>query len=333
MVQLTTLEEGVEQLLIQHREFAKAEIRHEQWWLREDYARTNEARRLKNIEVYHRQKERVRKGGMVRQERGSKIESDETVQGDEWMLVPVEKEDLYPGDEVYEFPLLDFENGGKGASKVKDDSSNHKENEETKGELKATFDHLLQGRCLTLEDVLDRFEDLRFRAATLMAQWEDEDAARRSKIGAIYPLLNRDSCVCTAEHKLYHKCLTFGSPQVHANLEAEVLKSDVWAGQQQAVTADRGSEIQELLRSFDGHLKGQISELSAALGGEGIRKALVKYLRRYDQQINLPIQEEGSYPSEALTLDLVRKADDMLQRWAAEDASRSVRFADICRKD
>ncbi|KAL8808295.1 MAG: hypothetical protein Q9182_000115 [Xanthomendoza sp. 2 TL-2023] len=333
MVQLTALEEGIEKLLIHHREFSKAEIRHGQWWLRQDYARTNEAWRLKNIEVYYKQEERERKGWLIRAERETKVEGDETVQGDEWGLFLVDKEDLYLDDEVYEFPLCGFENGGHGAPKVKDDFSTQEEKKEISGGLKATFDDLRQGRCLTLEEVFDRFEDLRFRAATLKVQWEDEDAARRSKIDAIYPLLDRDSCVCTAEQKLYHKCLNFGSPQVHADLEAEVFRSDVWLGQQQAVTADRGSEIQELLRSFDGHLKGQNSELSAALGGEGIRKALVKYLRRYDQQINLPIQEEDSYPSETLTLDLVRKADDMLQRWAVEDASRSVRFADICRKD
>ncbi|KAL8671077.1 MAG: hypothetical protein Q9224_007639, partial [Gallowayella concinna] len=125
MVQLTALEEGVQQMLIRHREFAKAEIRHEQWWLRQDYARTDEARRLKNVEVYYKQRESERKGKMVKRERESTVESGETVQGgDEWVMVPVEEEELYFDDEVYEFPLCAFEDGGQGAPKIRDDSSN-----------------------------------------------------------------------------------------------------------------------------------------------------------------------------------------------------------------
>ncbi|KAI4123535.1 MAG: hypothetical protein LQ341_007186, partial [Variospora aurantia] len=55
--QLLALEEGVRWLLLRHREFYKAEIRQDQYWLRQDYARTNAVRELQNGQVLKRHPE------------------------------------------------------------------------------------------------------------------------------------------------------------------------------------------------------------------------------------------------------------------------------------
>ncbi|KAI4246500.1 MAG: hypothetical protein L6R40_001863 [Gallowayella cf. fulva] len=329
MAQLNALEGKLELLLLRHREFGKAEIRYEQYWLRQDYARTDQVRQLRNDAVGRR--ERMNRGKIVKVERALTADSKETTQDYHTeVLVPVDAEDLGLDDEIYEFRLCasdDLASGGQHIPKIKDASST-----QVKGEpqtvLKTTIDDIRQGQYLTLEQVLERFEDFKTRAAALMAQWDDEDDARGRKLDAIYPQVNRANCVCTAEQKLYHRCINVGNPQAYVELDAEIFRSDVQVKEQQAMTAARGFEIGELLRSLDDHMKSQMSDLVVALRGEGRRKALVTYLARYDH-VDLRV-ELGGYASEARTGELLQKTDGMLERWANEDTSRGFAVCGEC---
>ncbi|KAL8729453.1 MAG: hypothetical protein Q9166_004701 [cf. Caloplaca sp. 2 TL-2023] len=334
VAQFAELQEGVQGLLIRHRELAKAKIHHEQYWLRQDYARTDRIRRIRNWDI---RKKRMSSSGewTVTRKRELSADSDATVQDDETEL-PVDAEDLYIDSDVYEFRLFGFEKQiapGECIPEAEFEHLNHLR-QETSSELKMTFDTIRQGQYLSLDEVLERFEDFQKRAAALVDLWEDEDAARGSKIDMVYPRVNLGNCACTAEQKLYHKCLAFGYPQDHTDLEREMFKSDMWVKQRQIVTADRNLEIEELLQSFDDHLDAQVADVEVARSGESRHKALITYLNRYDQQAGFRIQAEGgSFPSQAVTFDLLRKTDDMLDRWADEDASRSRRLADMLRKD
>ncbi|KAL9037484.1 MAG: hypothetical protein Q9180_003689, partial [Flavoplaca navasiana] len=187
-----------------------------------------------------------------------------------------------------------------------------------------TLDDIRRNQHLTIDEILDRFEDLKQRAAALTNNVGDKDTTLANKINAVYPWPETPSkCGCTAELKLYHKYQNFGNPQVYAELEAEMSRSDLRLEQRLQATAARGLEIKQMLRSIDDHVGDQVADLEVARSREGVRRALVRYLRRYDPHIDLRVQpEDGGHSSEALTLDLLRKIDEMLERWAVEDASR-----------
>ncbi|KAL8927843.1 MAG: hypothetical protein Q9172_001216 [Xanthocarpia lactea] len=268
--QLTALEEGVQGLLLRHRELAKAGVRQEQYWLRQDYARTDQVRWLQNVHI----RKECRKI--------STSDAFGAILGkcEEWA---VDAEDLYIDEDVYEFRHL--------------------------------------------EEVLSRFEDFKKRAAALIDEWEDEDATRGSKIDAVYPWANqRSCCACTAEQKLFHKYQNFGSTPVYADLEAAMFRSDRGMEEQPITTADRGVEIERMLRLFDDHVSSQIVDLEAARGGDGRRKAFVTYLRRYDWQLDLQVDVEDGHPSAGRTLDLLRETDNMLQSWADEKGMEGGEF-------
>ena len=79
-----------------------------------------------------------------------------------------------------------------------------------------------------------------------------------------------------------------------------------------------------MLRLFDEHVSSQILDLEAAQGGDGRQKAFVTYLGRYDWQLDLQVDVgDGHHPSAARTLDLLRKTDTMLERWADGNGLKS----------
>ncbi|KAL8857270.1 MAG: hypothetical protein Q9178_006196 [Gyalolechia marmorata] len=316
--QLTALEEGVRGLLLRHRELAKAEVRQEQYWLRQDYARTDEVRRLQNVHI--------------RNECRKRSTSDDSSaildKGVEW---PVDAEDLYIDEDVYEFRPCVSEQP-TSLSKALSDSQTDTE-KETSPEIKTTLNTIRRdhGQFLSLDEVLSRFEDFKKRAAALMDEWEDEDATRGSKIDAVYPWANHQrSCACTAEQKLYHRYQNFGSTAAYADLEAAMFRSDRGMEEQRISTADKGVEIERMLRLFDDHVSSQIVDLEAAQGGDGRRKAFVRYLRRYDWQLDLQVDIRGdSYASGARTSELLRETDTMLERWADRKGIKGGGFADM----
>ncbi|KAL8912454.1 MAG: hypothetical protein Q9171_002547 [Xanthocarpia ochracea] len=210
IAQLTALEEGVQGLLLRHRELAKAEVRQEQYWLRQDYARTNEVRWLQNVHV--------------RKERGKRSTSDGfgavLDEGVEW---PVDAEDLYIDEDVYEFRRC-VSDQPTTLSKASSDSHTDAEKERSP-EIKTSLSTIRRGQYLSLDEVLKRFEDFKKRVAALIDEWEDEDATRGGKIDAVYPWANQRSCACTAEQRLFHKHQDFGSTPVYADLEAETSRS------------------------------------------------------------------------------------------------------------
>ncbi|KAL8656002.1 MAG: hypothetical protein Q9210_000538 [Variospora velana] len=121
--QLLALEEGVRWLLLRHREFYKAEIRQDQYWLRQDYARTNAVRELQNAQVLKKHPE------------AAELPLDEIKDLDEIFrevtapenqhshptskakLLQVETEDLFIDEEDYEYNVYassDMDIKGKG---------------------------------------------------------------------------------------------------------------------------------------------------------------------------------------------------------------------------
>ncbi|KAL8646167.1 MAG: hypothetical protein Q9226_006986 [Calogaya cf. arnoldii] len=318
MAQLHALEEGVQQLLLRHRELAKEKPKKEQYWLRQDYARTDKIRWLHNLDIRKRNERRARK---ITLNRKGPVAGNSSLDPGWEQEIPIETDDLYIDEDVYEFPLCLPEEPSSDLQCITPaQSDSQKENtQDPHPVLKTTPSGIRRGQYLTLDEVLDRFEDLKSRAAILINEWEDEDDKRASKIDAVYPVINHGSCACTAELKLYHKYKNIGSPQVYADLEAQMLQSDIRILQQLKTTADRGLEIETLLRSFDGHISSQIADLETAYGREGTRKAFIGYLRRYDLQIDLRVQvEDGGHPSQARTEELLQKTDDMLEQWKDE---------------
>ncbi|KAL8854293.1 MAG: hypothetical protein Q9221_001007 [Calogaya cf. arnoldii] len=318
MAQLNALEEGVQQLLLRHRELAKEKLKKEQYWLRQDYARTDKIRWLRNLDVRKRNERRTRKITL----NGKGPVAGKGSMDSSWeQEIPIDADDLYIDEDFVEFPLcLSEEPSSELQCITQADSTSQIENaQDPHAVLKTTLNGIRLGQYLTLDEILDRFEDLKSRAAILNSEWEDEDDKRASKIDAVYPVINHGSCACTAELKLYHKYQNIGNPQVYADLEAEMLQSDVQILQQLKTTADRGLEIESLLQSFDDHISSQIADLETAYGREGTRKGFIGYLRRYDPQIDLPVQiENGGHPSQARTVELLQKTDDMLERWEHE---------------
>ena len=309
--QLKTLEEGVQGLLLRHRELAKAEVRQEQYWLRRDYARTDKVRCLQNIHIRKERRKISTADGL-----GAILD-----EGVEW---PVDVEDLYIDEDVYEFRRCVSEQPTTTLSKAVSDSQTDTE-KETNPQIKTTLNTIRRdhGQFLSLDEVLSRFEDFKKRAAALIDEWEDEDATRGSKIDAVYPWANQRSCACTAEQKLFHKYQNFGSTAVYADLEAAMFRSDGDMEQQEITTANRGVEIERMLRLFDEHVSSQIVDLVAAQGGDGRRKVFVTYLRRYDGQLDLQVDIGDGHPSAARTLELLREMDTMLERWADDNGLKS----------
>lgn len=168
-----------------------------------------------------------------------------------------------------------------------------------------------------------------------MRQWDEEDAARMSRITAAHPQPFQGECCCTPEHRLFHTALNFGFHQVSAesSLRAEVFKSDLWREQQLAVTADRDFEVNRLLHEINEHTADQICDLETTLGTEGKGEALVAYLKRYQQRDDLQVRGRKTHPSAALTSKLLAKTDAMLQRWTHENATRKQRFDEMLRKE
>ncbi|KAI4272758.1 MAG: hypothetical protein LQ337_005088 [Flavoplaca oasis] len=324
--QLTAFKNGVQQLRLRHRELTKQDFRNEQYWLCQDYARTDKMRWIHNLDVRKR-KQRRRFGMIAVLDAASTAENDGTGPDPE-NEIPVEAEDLYIDEETYEFPLYVSD---KPSSELQciSKATSHTQNEAEEDShpvITITLDDIRRNQHLTIDEILERFEDLKQRATARINTLEDEDTTLANKIDALYvhPWPETQSkCGCTAELKLYHKYQNFGNSQVYAELEAEMSRSDLRLEQQSQATAARGLEIKQMLRSIDGHVGDQVADVEVAHSREGVRQALVRYLRRYDPHIDLRVQpEDGGHSSEALTLDLLRKIDEMLERWAVEDASR-----------
>ena len=246
--------------------------------------------------------------------------------------IQVDGEDLYVDEDVYEFPLrVPGEPSSESQCTPEGISGSQKDGPQTPHPvLKITLHDIRKHDFLSLDDVLDRFEDFKARAAVLRTQWQDEDDKLASKIHAVYPQLSIPSaCACTTEQELYHLYQDSGSRRVHADLEAERLKSDGRIDSQRKITVERGKEVELLLGSLDEHVGSQVADLEAAFGKEGTGKALVAYLARYDPDIDLGVKVvDGGYPSEALTVMLLGRADEMLERWAVEDVLRGK--DDVC---
>ncbi|KAI4117308.1 MAG: hypothetical protein LQ338_007573, partial [Usnochroma carphineum] len=112
--QLMALEEGVRWLLVRHRELSKAEIRQEQYWLRQDYARTNMVRELRNLEVLRKDSNAAKIPWSAASDPDYTIGEgvrplDGNSQADEGpKLLQIDKEDLWIDEDMYEYNIPTF---------------------------------------------------------------------------------------------------------------------------------------------------------------------------------------------------------------------------------
>ncbi|KAL8988307.1 MAG: hypothetical protein Q9169_008577, partial [Polycauliona sp. 2 TL-2023] len=183
MVQLNALENGVQELLLRHRELANKELRKEQYWLCQDYARTDRIRWLHNLDIRKR-KQRRRFGIIVSRDEALNTENC-SVDPDREEELPVEEDDLDMDEEIYEFPLCVSEKSDLEVLPSRKDAASDSptgDANESRPSLKTTLNGIRRGQYLTLEEVLDRFEDFKHRAYTLIHKWDDEDEARASRV-------------------------------------------------------------------------------------------------------------------------------------------------------
>ncbi|KAL8843504.1 MAG: hypothetical protein Q9170_000008 [Blastenia crenularia] len=352
--QLRMLEDGIRSLLVRHREISKAEIRQAQYWLRQDYARTNMIRELYNEEI-QRQNRNATKVSL------SKLlgQNGETSEDGHPKPVKVEKEDLWIDDEEYEHfgSLLDRSLFKRGSST--DDRQTPVKNSE-RGSFSNTAEELLTnnvfsralirsqsesqpknptspnklrlGPIIDIDEVFSRFDDIKAKAAEYMSDWDDEDILRADNFIALYPRLH-GKCCCTFEHRLYHAFqdaafLPSQQMSIEANLKFEMRRSDLRKDLQEQMTTERQGEVGLLLQAIENHIPAQVSDIRSAVGVAGRTKALVAYLKKYGRD-DFQDSEVGVWVSTALTLDLLRKVDAMLERWGDEDAGMEKRIKEI----
>ncbi|KAI4106609.1 MAG: hypothetical protein L6R37_002110 [Teloschistes peruensis] len=182
------------------------------------------------------------------------------------------------------------------------------------------LDALSNFEAINTEKVLSRLEDLKRRAAAMMRDWAAEDAALANLMGARYP----------GPKPTDDRYSDFGAYLVGGGSaeKAEVLRCDVWADLQQAVVSDRITEISEVLLEIRQHFYKQMGEIEAAQGGEGRRRALFSYLKRYEDGLGLQYPER--FPASAdTTWIILAKAKAMIGGWEGKEVAIKRRFDDM----
>ncbi|KAL9577349.1 MAG: hypothetical protein Q9212_006418 [Teloschistes hypoglaucus] len=181
------------------------------------------------------------------------------------------------------------------------------------------LDALANFEAINTEKVLSRLEDLKRRAAATMRDWAAEDAGLVNLMGAGSPGPEPTD-------DRFSDFSTFpvgGGPDE----KAEVLRCDMWANLRQAVVSDRILEISEVLLEIRRHLSKQMSETEAAQGGEGRRRALFSYLKRYEDGLDLQLPERVPASADT-TWIILAKAKAMIEGWEGKEVATKGRFED-----
>ncbi|KAL9597785.1 MAG: hypothetical protein Q9219_004912 [cf. Caloplaca sp. 3 TL-2023] len=331
---LKELENGIQLLLLRHREIFKVEIKQDQYWLRQDYARTNLDREKKNLEVLQRDPNAAKipwdkiftpSGTAIAEAHNSPYNSQ---------LSHVEMDDLWIDDNGYEYNEISTD---MVASTPQRSLSRNGQPESSliglKGNSSLTVRKIGLDTIISIKEVHSRFEDIKRKATAYIDQWKKDDSHRAKKIAVLYPQKLR-TYYCTPEHHLYHAHLsTFASLKEQLRLESilltEIRKADVRMEIQQMMTAARQNEVDSFLQAIEQHVLAQIADVSAAQGTQGRTEALIYYLRRYDGRDDIRAPEQWDRVSGATTLELLGKADDMLRRWREEDKHLGKRVEDM----
>ncbi|KAL8962366.1 MAG: hypothetical protein Q9193_001208 [Seirophora villosa] len=108
--QLREVEEGVGLLLLRHREFYKAEIRQDQYWLRQDYAREKAVRELRNAQVLRKGPDAAKLAldeiGNLDEallEEATAPENQHSHPASKFKLLKIDRDDLFIDEEDYEY--------------------------------------------------------------------------------------------------------------------------------------------------------------------------------------------------------------------------------------
>ncbi|KAL9603534.1 MAG: hypothetical protein Q9179_002151 [Wetmoreana sp. 5 TL-2023] len=350
MQQLIRLHEALKQLLIRHREIFKAELNGELYWLRQEYARADTVKKLKNHDLHLTLKRLKGIAG-----RGK------NTMGNGPGYFQVDKDDLWVDPDFYEYQACcrsDAMSGEKSVPRHTSSSSDElapagltvpasellaeraaldgglKEEDERSVDSESTLEDTHPSQVISLNEVASRFNDMLARAKMLMVQWRKDDDTRTGKFTALYSQPRTADCCCSLEHRLYnaYRGLETNPTRGYLDFSTEKLRSDIWLEQQRAVTADRKSETDGVLHEIREHIAAQIFDLEIVQGPRGRRKALFSYLTRYEQRDDLQLPSTENHTSASLTLNLLAKTDSMLRRWGIEDATRRKRFDDIMQK-
>ncbi|KAL9011576.1 MAG: hypothetical protein Q9173_003592, partial [Seirophora scorigena] len=244
--QLRAVEEGVRWLLLRHREFYKAEIRHDQYWLRQDYARTNAVRELRNARVLRRSSDVAKLaldeiGDLDKTllEEATAPENHHSHPASKFKLLQVDSDDLFIDDEDYEYSACassgwDFKGKGPetdqkllnlGEQEPSSDAVREASPDTVKDETTASTPSIKDlspasstpkltapikiqlGRLIALSEVLSRFEDIKQKASTYSRDWDREDSLREETSASLHPKPGGAKCCCTDEHRLYNSLL------------------------------------------------------------------------------------------------------------------------------
>ncbi|KAL8970051.1 MAG: hypothetical protein Q9183_001702 [Haloplaca sp. 2 TL-2023] len=348
--QLARLEQGIRALVVRDREIQKTELRAEQYWLRQDYARIDNVRKLTNLDLQmkarrleraNKVKRRTGNGEMsVEQIRFLEVDEDDLwIDTDDYALPPSPAEDPSQGTLTIGGPLKHVGDDQWTASPMSERTTAalvpYSTNEMVEhGNDTQKTEYVSLGTILTIDEIHARFADMQSRAAEIMDRWAQEDAVLAVAFtNAQLPPAN-EVCACTPEHRLYHKCLDFGIGQMfpESELHAQVFRSNLWMKQEQTVTADREAQVSGILREVEKHIASQMSDLGTIGSREGTRDALLAYLRRYEGREYDQLPCQTALVSSTATSNLVAGTKALLEGWVRQDGTREKRFKEMLRR-
>ena len=348
--QVARLEEGIQALVIRDREIQKAELRAEQYWLRQDYARIDNVRKLTNLDLQKKAR-RLERVAKVKRRMGNEEMPDEQIK-----FLEVDVDDLWIDTDDYALPPSPANDASQGTFTLGGSLKNGGDDQQTAlpmlnkttaalvpystnamvkhGKDNQETEYVSLGTILTIDEIHARFADMRSRAMEIMDRWAQEDDARAVAFGNAQPQPADEDCACTAEHRLYHKCLDFGIGQMFAEseLQAQLFRSDLWRKQEQTVTADRETEVSGILQEVEKHIASQILDLGTIASREGTRDALLAYLRRYEGREYHLLPSQTSLVSRTATSNLVAGTQALLEGWVRQNETRKKRFEEMLRR-
>lgn len=176
--QLGTLQKGLQVLLVRHREISKAELKGEQYWLRQDYARTDTVRKLTNHDLQKKAERLARAANQTKRTEGGKV-----VEGEKVEFLEVDQDDLWIDLEDYGYlPCLLDNSTSEETSDGKTVEIHRKKaiatpaSREYSGMVKSegAIDikdsaedqaavSIRLGHVISIEEIFERFDDLRSR--------------------------------------------------------------------------------------------------------------------------------------------------------------------------
>ena len=181
-------------------------------------------------------------------------------------------------------------------------------------------------------EIAKRWYDLQDRAAALMRQWAQQDAAFEEIFDKLYYKLQPPDRGCQNKGQDWSRFLESGQNifrQYFRTADAEAEKEARFTEERQKL-ADRSKEIKEMLKTFEDHSELQISDFNNLHTRDGRLLALNRYLKRWSGKTYPQESAYNGSVSAGITHDLVKMVGKAILRWleegefeARQEASRS----------